>query len=115
MHGILQCSLRLVTLANMGGCSGYCGGGHRNRFRRACCHEKTDHWNAEAAYKCVKDCGLDRSDMYDYSACSKNCYHGGTFHCDHSDIESHKTDYGHCICSRKYGGPCCDTRTYNYR
>ena len=93
-----------------GSCSESCGGGYRHRHRELCC--RTEHGKIISTDQCLTECGKDNSGFDEYGACNTKCHHGGTFHNYHYDVKNHLRDYGHCICSPKYGGTCCDIRTY---
>ena len=93
-----------------GSCSKLCGGGYRSRDRSICC--RREHGKVIDVDQCLRECGKDSSGFHDYGACNTICHHGGTFHYNHYDVNSHLWDYGHCICSQKYGGTCCDSRMY---
>lgn len=88
-----------------GSCSKSCGGGWRERERSACCKVPV------VFDQCMKDCNMDENDEWDYGSCNEICFHGN-FH--YSD-KSSKYSYGRCICSKEYGGECCNTGRIQYR
>ena len=109
------CSERCAWLSwsSWDSCSRSCGGGYRTRYRSICC--RVENGNVISTLQCLEECNKDMSGMSSYSACNTNCYNRGTFHYDHLFDRSQRYDYGHCICSQKYGGTCCDIRMYSYR
>ena len=76
------------------------------RHRQLCCRQEKLDIGIDA---CIKDCGKDDDGFDEYASCNEYCHHGGYFHRENTG--SHY-NYGHCICSQKYAGTCCDIRKY---
>lgn len=94
-------------------CSEACGGGYKYRYRQLCC--RVENGKVIDYDLCLQECKKSNSDSREYTFCNTSCHNGGSFHFDHHDINSYTYNYGHCICSQKYGGACCDKCKYTYR
>lgn len=91
-------------------CSDTCGGGHRRRYRSLCCRK--ENGKVIDYFLCLKECGKNEKDNHEYTFCNTVCHNRGNFQFYHFDINTYTNSYGHCICSQKYGGACCDIRKY---